>query len=111
MNANERELILKEEVYAVVSCAMEVLNIRGHGLHEKIYENCLCVEFQLRGIPYTQQQRIGSCIKVRSWEKKRRGRTFLPPVNDREAASRDSVPFAFISGLASVTRSARRSNA
>jgi hypothetical protein len=36
MNANERELILKEEVYAVVSCAIEVLNIRGHGLHEKI---------------------------------------------------------------------------
>jgi len=57
MNANERELILKEEVYAVVSCAIEVLNIRGHGLHEKIYENCLCVEFRLRGIPYTQQER------------------------------------------------------
>src|SRR5213079_3787401 len=55
--ANERELILKEEVYAVVSCAIEVLNIRGHGLHEKIYENCLCVEFRLRGIPYTQQER------------------------------------------------------
>ena len=57
MNANKRELILKEEVYAVVSCAIEVLNIRGHGLHEKIYENCLCVEFRLRGIPYTQQER------------------------------------------------------
>src|SRR5205809_7112862 len=57
MNANERELILKEEVYAVVSCAIEVLNVRGHGLHEKVYENCLCVEFRLRGIPYTQQER------------------------------------------------------
>src|SRR5205807_9925695 len=57
MNANERELILKEEVYAVVSCAIEGWNIRGHGLHEKIYENCLCVEFRLRGIPYTQQER------------------------------------------------------
>src|ERR1043165_5128954 len=57
MDANERELILKEEVYALVSCAIEVLNVRGHGLHEKIYENCLCVEFRLRGIPYTQQER------------------------------------------------------
>ena len=57
MSANERQLILKEEVYAVVSCAIEVLNIQGHGLHEKIYENCLCVEFRLRGIPYTQQER------------------------------------------------------
>lgn len=57
MDANERELILKEEVYAVVGCAIEVLNVRGHGLHERIYENCLCVEFRLREIPFTQQER------------------------------------------------------
>jgi GxxExxY protein len=57
MDANKRELILHREVYAVVGCAIEVLNVRGHGLHEKVYENCLCVEFRLRGIPYTQQER------------------------------------------------------
>ncbi len=57
MDANEHELILKEEVYAAVGCAIEVLKVRGHGLHEKIYENCLCVEFRLRGIPCTQQER------------------------------------------------------
>ncbi len=57
MNANARELILKEEVYAIVGAAIEVLNVRGHGLHEKIYENCLCVEFQLRGIEFTKQER------------------------------------------------------
>ncbi|MGB9475199.1 MAG: GxxExxY protein [Candidatus Udaeobacter sp.] len=44
-------------MYAVVGCAIEVLNVRGHGLHEKIYENCLCAEFRLRGIPFTQQER------------------------------------------------------
>jgi GxxExxY protein len=54
MDANERELILKDEVYVVGGCAIEVLNVRGHGLHEKIYENCLCVEFRLRGIRFTQ---------------------------------------------------------
>src|SRR4051794_18530733 len=57
MNANRHELLLQKEVYAVVGCAIEVLNVRGHGLHEKIYENCLCVEFALRGIPYAQQER------------------------------------------------------
>src|SRR5215813_11295011 len=57
MNATKPQLILQEEVYTVVGCAIEVLNVRGHGLHEKIYENCLCVEFRLRGIPYTQQER------------------------------------------------------
>src|SRR3954466_6381150 len=56
MDANERELILRDEVYAVVGAAIEVLNVRRHGLHEKIYEKCLCVEFRLRGIPFAQQQ-------------------------------------------------------
>jgi len=57
MNANKHELLLQKEVYAVVGCAIEVLNVRGHGLHEKVYENYLCVEFRLRGIPFTQQER------------------------------------------------------
>ncbi len=43
MNANERELVLKDEVFAVVGCAMEVLNELGHGLLEKPYENALVV--------------------------------------------------------------------
>ena len=57
MNANKHELLLQKEVYAVVGCAIEVLNVRGHGLHEKIYENCLCVELRLRNISYNQQER------------------------------------------------------
>src|SRR5262252_4477645 len=57
MNANRHELLFPKDVYAVVGCALEVLNVRGHGLHEKIYENCLCVEFRLCDILYTQQER------------------------------------------------------
>ena len=51
------ELLLKEEVYKIVGCAIEVLNGLGHGLHEKPYENALVVEFKLRGIPVVQQRR------------------------------------------------------
>src|SRR3989442_656325 len=57
MDANERELILGKEVYSIVGCAMAVLNVLGHGLHEKIYEISLCVEFRLQGISYGQQER------------------------------------------------------
>ena len=57
MDANERELVFKEEVFAVVGAAMEVLNVLGHGLIEKPYENALMVEFGLRGIPVRQQPR------------------------------------------------------
>ena len=56
MDANQK-LLLKEEVYHIVGCALEVLNGIGHGLHEKPYENALVVEFGLRGIPFVQQPR------------------------------------------------------
>ena len=55
MHTNEHELILKEEVFEVVGCAMEVLNELGHGLLEKPYENALIVEFGLRNILVRQQ--------------------------------------------------------
>ncbi len=58
MDTNEHELLLKEEVFQVVGCAMEVLNELGHGLLEKPYENALVVEFGLRHIPYQQQPRF-----------------------------------------------------
>ncbi len=57
------KLLLKDEVYQVVGCAMDVLNGIGHGLHEKIYENALVVEFNLRGIAFEQQRRFPVCYK------------------------------------------------
>ena len=50
--------ILKEESFAIVGAAMEVLNTLGHGLNEKPYENALVVECRLRGIPCDQQPRF-----------------------------------------------------
>ncbi len=52
------DLLLKDEVYRIVGCAMEVINEIRHGLHEKPYENGLVVEFGLRGIKYDQQRRF-----------------------------------------------------
>jgi GxxExxY protein len=57
MDTNSHELLLKDEVYAVVGCALEVLNGLGHGLHEKPYENALVVELRRQGIPFSQQPR------------------------------------------------------
>ena len=53
---SSEKLLLKDEVFQVVGCAMDVLNGVGHGLHEKIYENALVVEFKLRGIAFDQQR-------------------------------------------------------
>ncbi|MFA5701656.1 MAG: GxxExxY protein [Desulfuromonas sp.] len=64
MDTNAHELILKQEVYQVVGCAMEVLNTLGHGLLEKPYENALVVEFGLRNIPVRQQSRYDVTYKM-----------------------------------------------
>jgi len=58
MDTNTHELILKDKVFQVVGCAMEVLNTLGHGLLEKPYENALCVDFREKDIPFQQQPRF-----------------------------------------------------
>ena len=55
MGTNTEKLLLKEEVFQVVGCAIEVINTLGHGLVEKPYENALVIEFSLRNIPFKQQ--------------------------------------------------------
>ncbi len=63
MNANRRELVLKAESHQVIGCAMEVLNVLGHGLLEKPYENAMAVELGLQGIPFRQQPRFDVIYK------------------------------------------------
>ncbi len=58
MDTNSHELILPDEVYSLVNCAIEVLNELGHGFHEKPYENALVIEFRLREIPLQQQSQF-----------------------------------------------------
>ena len=41
MDTNDEKLLLKEEVFQIVGCAIEVLNTLGHGLVGKPYENAL----------------------------------------------------------------------
>ena len=65
--SNQTELLLKEEVHRIVGCAMEVSNVLGHGLPEKVYENALVVEFGLQQIACQQQQRFEVQYKTSRW--------------------------------------------
>ena len=51
-------MILKDEAFQVIGCAMKVHNELGYGLHEKPYENALTVEFNHCGISFEQQKRF-----------------------------------------------------
>lgn len=64
MDTNKHELLLKDDVFKIVGCAMEVLNTLGHGLLEKPYENALVVEFGLKDIPFQQQPRFDVIYKA-----------------------------------------------
>jgi GxxExxY protein len=55
MDINTEKLLLKNEVFEVIGCAIQVLNTLGHGLVKKPYENALVIEFLLRKIPFRQQ--------------------------------------------------------
>lgn len=48
-------LMFSSETGEIIGAAMEVLNVLGHGLLEKPYENALAVEFRLRSIPFVLQ--------------------------------------------------------
>lgn len=47
----------------IISSAIEVHRILGPGLLESIYEEALCHEFSLRGIPFEQQKEVDVLYK------------------------------------------------
>ncbi len=63
MNIDRQGLIFEDETRQIIGCAMEVLNVLGHGLPEKPYENALVVELGLKNIPYVQQPRYDVVYK------------------------------------------------
>ena len=65
MDTNKEKLLLKEEVFQIVGCALEVLNTLGHEIIEKPYENALAVEFTLRRFLFDNNLHFRWCTKVR----------------------------------------------
>ena len=63
--SGEGKLLFGEETRRIIGCAMSVLNEIGHGFCEKIYENALCYEFALNGIPFAQQKAFPVFYKKR----------------------------------------------
>jgi GxxExxY protein len=58
MNTDNAQYPDIPETEEVIGAAMEVVNTLGHGLLEKPYENALCVELGIRGLPFAQQPRF-----------------------------------------------------
>lgn len=65
MDASERELILKEEVFRIVGAAMEVSNELGAGFLEAVYQEALGIELKSRALPFVAQPAVKIAYKGR----------------------------------------------
>jgi GxxExxY protein len=57
-------LILEDETYAILGACFEVYKEKGCGFLEAVYQECLAIEFQLRGIPFIAQQELSLYYKA-----------------------------------------------
>ena len=59
------KLVLKDESFAIRRAAFEVYKEKGCGFAECVYQECLEIEFGLRGISYVRQPALGLSYKGR----------------------------------------------
>src|SRR6267143_239541 len=56
--------IYKDEGYRFMGAAFEVYNDRGYGLAEEIYQECLEIELEMRGISFRPRKRSNASTKA-----------------------------------------------
>jgi GxxExxY protein len=60
------ELLYKQESYLVTGALFEVYREMGCGFLEAVYQECLGIEFEMQGIPFTMQLPIPLRYKERT---------------------------------------------
>lgn len=63
------EIIFREEAYAIMGACFEVYNDKGCGFLEGVYQECLEIEFELRGLPCVSQAELQLNYKGRVLKK------------------------------------------
>lgn len=56
MNTDEHGL--NDITFKINGCAMDVLNVLGHGFHEKVYENALAISFSKKELIFSKQKQF-----------------------------------------------------
>ncbi len=53
--SSQKDILYKDEVYAIIGAAFEVYNTLGSGFLEAVYQEALAIELRLRQIPFQEQ--------------------------------------------------------
>jgi len=57
MNTN-KDILYKEESFAIIGACFNVYNDKGHGFLEPVYQECLGIELEFQGIPAEPQKKL-----------------------------------------------------
>jgi GxxExxY protein len=64
------DIMYKEESYAIIGACFEVYNDKGCGFLEEVYQECLGIEFGLRGLAFAPKAELLLTYKGRPLKKK-----------------------------------------
>jgi GxxExxY protein len=64
------DLLYKDEAYRIIGACFEVYNDKGCGFVEPVYQECLEIELELRGIPFVSQTELELFYKGRKLTQK-----------------------------------------
>jgi hypothetical protein len=53
------QILFKDDLYAIVGAGFEVYDNKGSGFLEAVYQGCLKIELELRGIPFLAPAALG----------------------------------------------------
>ena len=62
--------MLEQEGYDLMGAVFEVYNEEGHGFLEDVYQECLEIELEIRGMPFESQRELKLFYKERQLRKK-----------------------------------------
>ena len=58
--------MFKDEGYKLMGAAFEVYNELGYGMAEEVYQQCMEIELDLRGIPFRSKDQLNIMYKERT---------------------------------------------
>ena len=64
------QIVLKDESFQIMGACFEVYNEMGYGFLEAVYQECLCLEFTERKIPFVPQAPLDLIYKQKPLSQK-----------------------------------------